>query len=886
MTRVISKIRRGLPALTWLLLVSTALAVPRSREAQSPDVQGHDVQSDGASEEPAVRLSGNPPRPLNSAEDLYMQLRGVGLGKSRVYRARDVSIDRATFHIALNDGTIAFTEDVAGRVTGAFFEGDGEILLSPPNRYERASMALFTGEAILEERFVTAYFRFNDDTFAAMRPSLVPVEDADGFLSQWNETARNLAQGDALRLLMTFSKFLPVAGQPAADAAMTVSDDDRFLHARLQGLRLGTFDLYFDADTPEQIWAGQLKTTEGASYFDVWTSFSSAQANQSAEAVNATVGEGGKTDSIAISHYTVRAKIKPPTQIDAEALLQVEIRQGGQRAVLFELSRALQITKVEADGHPIEFIHNPAIEGSQLARQGNDLVAIVFPQPLLTGQRLELHFVYGGEVLSDAGAGLLYVGARGTWYPNRGLAMSNFDLEFRYPAGWTLVATGKRTEAKSSPIPGDRGGNPSAGEQVTRWVSERPIPLAGFDLGKYERVAVHAGDATVETYATSGMERGFPKPPIDTVIPSPAIRGVPRQPSLDVPPLLPSPAKNAQMVAAACAHAIEFYSRRYGPFPYSDLKVVQLPGGLSQGWPGLIFLSSTSFLTAQEKSELHMSAVDKTLITQIIAHETAHQWWGDLVMWSGYRDQWLVEALANYSSMMVLESEDPAQFRAAMEKYRDDLLQENKAGVRLLEDGPVTLGTRLSCSQFPSGYEVISYGRGTWLFHMLRSMMRDAERTSGARARGESNAGQADEPFVRALRGIRERYAGKPITTQELLQAFENELPPSLWYEHRKSLAWFYEGWVNGTAIPRLELHGVKYSDKPDSTVVSGVILQKDAPDTLVTAVPLYASVGGKMTLLGRVFADGAETAFHLSGPAGVRKVVLDPEQTLLARPR
>jgi hypothetical protein len=818
-----------------------------------------------------------------------MQLCTVGLSKSRVYRVREVSVDRAAFHITLNDGTIAFTEDVAGRVTGAFFEGDGEILLSPPNRYERASMALFTGEAILEERFVTAYFRFNDDTFSELRPSLIPVDYSESFQSQWNETARDLALGDALRLLMTFSKFLPVAGHRAEDTATPVGpehDNDRFLHARLQGLRLGTFDLYFDADAPEQIWAGQLKTVEGASYYDVWTSFASAAAGQSAEAVNATVGEGGKADSIAISHYTIRAKIRPPTQLDAEALLQMDVREGGQRAVLFELSRSLQIKQVEKDGHPIEFIHNPAIEGTQLARQGNDLVAVVFPQPLQAGQRLELRFVYGGEVLSDAGAGLLYVGARGTWYPNRGLVMSNFDLEFRYPAGWTLVATGKRTEAKPSPIPGDRAttANLPTGEQVSRWVSERPIPIAGFDLGKYERVVAHAGNITVETYATSGMERGFPRPPIENVIPSPLIRGLPRSSPLPVVPPLPSPARNAQMVAGASAQAIEFYSRRYGSFPYGDLKVVQLPGGLSQGWPGLIFLSSTSFLTAEEKSELHMTAVEKTLISQIIAHETAHQWWGDLVMWSGYRDQWLVEGLANYSSMMVLESQDPAQFRAALEKYRDDLLQKNKAGVRVMEDGPVTLGTRLSCSQFPSGYEVISYGRGTWLFHMLRSMMRDAERTSGPR--GDGKQGQTDEPFVRALRGIRDRYEGKPITTQELLHAFEKELPPSLWYEQHKSLDWFYDGWVNGTAIPRFELHGVKYSDKPGLTIISGVILQKDAPENLVTPVPLYISVAGKMTLLGRVFADGAETPFHLTAPAGTRKVVLDPELTLLARPR
>jgi len=381
------------------------------------------------------------------------------------------------------------------------------------------------------------------------------------------------------------------------------------------------------------------------------------------------------------------------------------------------------------------------------------------------------------------------------------------------------------------------------------------------------------------------MERGFPTPSIKTMIPNP-IEPLGHHPPPVLVPVEPSPARNAQNVADASAHAIGFYARRYGPFPYSELKLVQMPGALSQGWPGLIFLSSASFLTGAEESQLRLTPVERTLITQVIAHETAHQWWGDLVMYSGYRDQWLVEALANYSSMMVLESENPAKFRAAMDKYRDDLLQKNKAGQELMEDGPVTLGTRLSCSQFPSGYEAISYGRGTWLFHMLRFMLRDAERTSIGSVRGDGKTGQPDEPFVRVLREVRDRYQGKPITTRELLQAFENELPRSLWYEHHKSLDWFYEGWINGIAIPHFELHGVKYSDNPGSTTISGVIVQKDAPDDLVTPVPLYVSVAGKMVLLGRVFADGPETAFRLTASLGARKVVLDPEQTLLSRPR
>ncbi len=215
------------------------------------------------------------------------------------------------------------------------------------------------------------------------------------------------------------------------------------------------------------------------------------------------MGEEAKPEAVSVSQYKIRANVAPPTRLDADASLQLEVRQAGLRAVLFELSRFLRISKVEADGRPVEFIHNQALDGTQLARRGNDLVAVIFPQPLRAGQQVDLHFVYGGEVLSEAGAGLLYVGARGTWYPNRGLEMARFDLQFRYPLGWTLLATGKRIDGAPSDLP--------PGEQSSHWVSDRPMPIAGFNLGKYSRVAARAGDVPVEAYATSGVERSFPQ---------------------------------------------------------------------------------------------------------------------------------------------------------------------------------------------------------------------------------------------------------------------------------------------------------------------------------------------------------------------------------------
>jgi len=272
-------------------------------------------------------------------------------------------------------------------------------------------------------------------------------------------------------------------------------------------------------------------------------------------------------------------------------------------------------------------------------------------------------------------------------------------------------------------------------------------------------------------------------------------------------------------------------------------------------------------------------------VEQIPAHEAAHQWWGDLIGWSTYRDQWLSEGLANYCALMMLQEKNPAGFREIMEKYRRDLVERNKDGAMPKDAGPVTLGVRLLSSHFPEGYEAISYGRGTWLFHMLRTMLQDGA-FQDARIKGRKISG-ADEPFVRSLRKVRERYQGRSISTRELLEVFAEDLPPALKYEGKDSLDWFLDGWVNGTDLPKLELKAVKFTTKGTSTIVSGNIVQKDASADLVTSVPVYAVIGGKRSVfLGRVFADGEETTFNLTAPSGGHKIVLDPNGTILTSPK
>jgi len=795
--------------------------------------------------------------PGGAAESLYLRLQTVGLDSKRVFKVRQASLDRGPIHLSLDDGTIAFTEDAGGHVTGAIFVGDGEILLIPPNTVERASVAFFTGAAILEERFSFAYFRFNDDVMAELKTSLRAAKEPGDFVELWNKAATNLAHQDALRLLVSFSN----SGEYDPSKA-----GDHLLHAYIGGARLGTFEVRYDSLLSEPVFIGGHKAAVGNEYYDVWASFGEKKALQ-----EETDPDEGllSTHDFSVTQFTISTDIKPPTEISATAVLSLTPRRNGSRVLLFELSRLLQVQSVEANGSPVEFIHNQAVEGSQLARRGNDALAVLLSSPMRTGIPIQLKIGYSGSVLSEAANGLLYVGEHGTWYPNVGFSMSSFDLEFRYPQGWTLVAVGRRTELKSEgPL------------QTARWVTERKVPIAGFNLGKYFRTVTRAAGVNVETYATSTVEKGFISAQNLNSLPPPPQIFDRRPPLMPLPsrPETPSPSRNLQLVSSSAGQALDFYAKHFGPYPYSGLMLTQFPGRMSQGWPGLIFLSSYAFLNPEELKQFDSDPTNRLVAELVTAHETAHQWWGDLVTWNGYRDQWMMEALANYSAMMLLETRDPAGFRQLLQRYRNELLIKSNSGDVLMDAGPVTLGMRLSSSKFPNAYEAISYGRGTWMFHMLRMMLRDAEPAS---QRGKN----VDEPFLRALHRFRTEYEGRSVSTAQLLSVFEAQLPKPLWYEGQRSLAWFYESWLNGTAVPHFEVRDVKLNARGTTTLVTGTIVQDHAPDSLVTAVPLYAVLAGKPVFLQRVFAEGHETAFRVSAPAGTRKILIDPEQTLLSRP-
>ncbi|HWX53510.1 MAG TPA: M1 family aminopeptidase [Verrucomicrobiae bacterium] len=756
---------------------------------------------------------------------LYRQLLNPVFDVRDVHRVRQVQIDREDLHVVLTDGVIGLIRPVNGRVTGAFFEGEGHILVFPPDRAERTSLALFTGSGVLDQKFGVAYLRFFDDKLVQeLQAEFRPEEDAQEFIDKWERSETLLARADSLALLRAMT-----ASQPAGSG---------YIHLRLAGTPVGTFDVVLDTHSAEQIGVSQAVSSSAGIFYDAWLSFPMRSAR-----------EGRKKGPQAglefeASDYKLKTKLSPPRELSAEAQVTIKPQMPGERTVIFELSRYLKVTDVRVNGRPAEFIQNEAIDGSDLARRGNDLMAVVLAAPAEKEVPLKLEFRYSGPVMFDAGGEVIYVGARGTWYPSPSYSLASYDLTFQYPAGWTLAATGEQVSSVTD-----------HGVQTTRFVTGKPIGRAGFNLGKFETAEATAGSVAVRAYAARHVE--------ESLAAQEARAG-----------LHPDPAKEVQRIADQAASTVRFLSGELDAFPYSRLEISQLPALISQSWPGLIYLSSMAYLDPRERQALgvHDAFMELLLGKLMLAHESAHQWWGDAVNGESYRDEWMVEALANYSAMLLLEQEDTESTRVALDRYRDELLKTTPNGI-VANAGPVTLGRRLTSSKFPNAVDPVLYGRGTWLIHMLRTMLRQA------------GDGKSDTRFFAALKGLLAGSTNHKISTLDLQRAFEQVMPPSLNYEGQNSLDWFFDSWVNGASIPELTLQNVRIVPAGSAVKISGAIRERYADKNLVTAVPVYA-VGedGVSRFLAFVFVDEDPTEFSMTGPAGTKTLLLDPQQTLLRR--
>ena len=786
-----------------------------------------------------------------SAREIYDQLNALRVDPAATYEieaANRIELRRADVELSFEQGKLAFLQTLEGRVTGAVFAGRGHILAAPREVVEKQQMAHFLGAPVLDQDFTSACLRFSDDTAAEflqqLRAAEVSPHQDSPFSAHWDSLLASLNRGQSLRLLFGSLSQKP---QP-------------YFFAAIDGVNTGPFDLILDPLRRESFLLGQPKKTANRTFYDVWASYRAP-------------GTAPPAAPFRALHYAIDTSILVNNSLEAKTEVRFRAETGGERLLPLQLSHLLSIDEIsDEQGEALIFFQNEGMTLHERSTRGNDALYVVLPSAPSRGAEFTVRFRYRGNVIEDAGNGVLYVGARESWYPHFGDAadFSDYELTMRWPRRLRLVATGSKLDERED---GDF--------RVSHWHTEKPASVAGFNLGDYAFASLAAGAHSVDVYANRALEQALNNRLDASVFDVQNLPSSPFGPEgqragnlMAIIPATPSPADALKQLGREIDSSIRFYENYSGPFPFQKLGVSQIPGTFGQGWPGLLYISTFSFLPPAAQQRAGLTESGQEHFTDLVPfHEVAHQWWGNVVGWSVYRDQWINEAIANYLALLFADSQKNANhsLRVWLMRYRQRLVEKFPGAEQPAADiGALDLGSRLTSSKSPEGFEQVIYGKGSWVIHMLREMLR------------QPGAKDPDARFVALLRTLATKYAYRALSSADLQHEIEAVMTPAMDLDGGRSMEWFFDDWVRGTGVPHYHVEfSVHRAEK--GFLVRGKLFQTGVPRSFVAPVPLYANTGGgHLTPLGVVTASGPETSFHFTAQIEPRKIVIDPRMTLL----
>ena len=221
----------------------------------------------------------------------------------------------------------------------------------------------------------------------------------------------------------------------------------------------------------------------------------------------------------------------------------------------------------------------------------------------------------------------------------------------------------------------------------------------------YEKVTGTAAGVNYEVYGNRNLEQAL-RPPVMFSTPDAGAapnglmrpRGT-RSPDTPLPVVIPpDPLARLRTVASDVAASLEFFSGLFGPPVMKTLTVAPIPGTFGQGFPGLVYLSTFAYIDPLSRPAALRSAREQVFFSDLmVPHEVAHQWWGSIIESRRIEDEWLLEALANYSSLLWLEKKKSAKEMASvLNSYRTELLSKDADGAVYESAGPIIWGERLA----------------------------------------------------------------------------------------------------------------------------------------------------------------------------------------------
>ena len=761
------------------------------------------------------------------SRELYDQIKAFSLNGGAV-AVKELVLTRDRAQMSFN-GSFYFTAPIDGHVTGAVFIGEGKFAAAvPPNDFEKDNLKRLLGAESVESDFKMAVLRFSDDTFERLGQSISKGSPPD-------PQAQKLANETDARILKQTGANLP------ARLALSILNQEKpgFFFAAFEGGKRGRFNFLFDYQNRIPVANFDINAGEKGLIFtyrpddyntDIWMGFYALEDYQAH-----TVQYSDVNNLIDISHYDLNLDLSDHKKsVKVQTRVKANTRAGNLRALSFQigenlgeyeswrLNKQLRLKQARSGSEEITFAQEDWEGG----------FTVFLPASVAADQAIDLSLSLEGDFMYDAqSCDCHYPRSNETWFPRAGyLDRATFDMVFRHPKKFKIASGGVRLSEEPDPD--------NKNLMVTKYRLDSPVPLVTFALAPYER---HT--------QTVKWEQGGVGDPIPLEFNS-----------------LPGGimAIKEDFILAELDNSLRYFTSLFGKYPYRSFGAAFHPFNFGQGFPTLLMIPNTDH------------ANKHTYV--FIAHETAHQWWGDIVSWRSYRDQWLSEGFAEYSGILYTGKREG-------NGARDDLLStlreslkrppETETGLgkgRLVDVGPIILGHRLSTRKTQGAYQALIYNKGALVLRMLHFLLTDPGTGEG-------------QPFFAMMTDFVNRYHDKFASTDDFRKvAGEHFAKSPIGRKYNlDNLDWFFKEWVYHTELPSYQLD-YRVENLPDGKfMLSGTVTQQNVPDDWFMPLPVLISFGGNQQASGTVHALGPKANFQIKLPAKPTRVELDPYHWVLS---
>jgi hypothetical protein len=682
-------------------------------------------------------------------------LQRLSLNRTKQFVARDLTLAPEDLELTFAEAT-AFVVDTAEGTTGLVLIGRGEVRFHPTPEIERGQLKIFGGAETLQTRLDAAFVRFNADDFGTL-------VDADR-LAPRAVDPRDLRRAEAV-----------FREEVQKSYAVDMSD----LSPDLWSLMPANGDFLAEIHTPRYdtlTYARSKAEAEDISFFDRKRQRNIAV--YSSKQALARYGRSYNEDETVgydVLGYDLDVSMSPDRLwIDGRARVQLQVRASALTTLSLRLAESLVVQSIVSDQFGRLF-------GLRVRNQNT--IIINLPAFMIRDEQLLLTITYAGRLLPQredpealAPLGQTRPGAnlddgmpqfqpersflysnRSYWYPQPPVTdYATASIRVTVPSRFDVVASGNLDVGFPMAVPGKDAAN---AQKVYLFTSSEPLRYLAFIVSRFVRLQ-----------------------------PVPVARGPGERFNIEVQ-ANPRQARRGRELAQRAGDIVEFYTSIVGDCPYPSLALAvvesELPGGHSPGY----FIALNQPLPNTPYVWRNDPASFEDFPEFFLAHELAHQWWGQAVGWRNYHEQWISEGFAQYFAALY------AQRLRGDDTFAGVLRQFRRWGMQQSDQGPIYLGYRLGHIRGDSRvFRAVIYNKSAAVLHMLRRLV-------------------GDEPFFRGIQRFYRESRFRKVGTEEFRAAMEAETG--------RPLERFFERWIYGSTLPRLKFN---YRVEPASTGQQAVI--------------------------------------------------------------